>query len=371
MTPALPGSPRVLAVCDFLLKYTASLAVALSGAGADTALLTRDHDFEFGREPGAMAAHLDRVLAGRVAHLALSGRPRDPGSWRAAVRAAGAVRALGPDVVHLQNTVGSDPRLILAAGARRGRYAFTSHDVERHPGDPSGAFHHAWLDDLLHRNAGVVFVHAEALVDRVHRLHGKDVPVEVVPHGVDLPTPLPLPPDPALLFFGRLSYYKGLDVLLDAMPGVWSRMGDVPLEIAGHGALPDHPLLGDPRVRLRHEHIPEDELPALFGRASAVVLPYREASQSGVGSVAKQFGRPLVATRTGGLPELVADGSGLLVEPEDPAGLAAAIVELHTVGGLAERLVEAGTAGVLARSGWPRVAELTLAAYKRHGLIRA
>jgi len=366
-----PGSPCVLSVCDFLVKYTASLTAAMAREGARAALLTRTHDLEFGGEPGARAAYLGQMLGADAQLLTLAGRPRHPRTWPETRRLARTIRELAPHVVHVQQTSVNDPRLLAAAGLRSGRYAYTIHDIERHPGDEGGRRRHDWIDTRLARRAGVIFVHADALVEQVHRRIGEHVPIEVVPHGVVPSSSLPASPGRELLFFGRLSWYKGLDVLLDAMPAVWERLGDVTLSVAGDGVLPDHPLLADERVRVRHEYVPEDELPGLFGRASVVVLPYREASQSGVGSLAKGFGRPLVATRTGGLPELLADGSGLLVDPEDPAALAGAIVEVLTRPGLSERLVAAGTAGILARSGWPRVAELTLAAYERHGLLAA
>lgn len=369
MSEGTPGSPRVLSVCDFLVKYTASLTAALAGAGAGGALLTRTHDLEFGGETGAKAAYLQQVLGPRVRLVTLAGRTRDPRTWSDTRRLARTIREFAPDVVHVQHTSVNDPRLLVASGLRPGRYAYTIHDVERHPGDKAARRLHAWMDTCLARRAGLIFVHADALVERVHGRIGEHVPIEVVPHGVMPSAPLPESPGRELLFFGRLSWYKGLDILLDAMPAVWERLADVTLSVAGDGVLPDHPRLADDRVRVRREHVPEEHLVELFGRASVVVLPYREASQSGVGSLAKGFGRPIIATRTGGLPELLADGSGLLVDPEDPAALADAIVEVLTRPGLSERLVVAGRAGILARSGWPRVAELTLAAYERHGLL--
>jgi glycosyltransferase involved in cell wall biosynthesis len=72
-----------------------------------------------------------------------------------------------------------------------------------------------------------------------------------------------------------------------------------------------------------------------------------------------------VVTDVGALPELVADGSGEVVAPEDPAALAAALVRVLATPGLAERLGGRAAAGA-AESSWPRVAERTLEAYARH-----
>jgi glycosyltransferase involved in cell wall biosynthesis len=359
--------PRVLCACDWLVKYTSGLARGLAEAGARPALLTRNHDHEFGGEPGSMRAYAAAELAPGTRHLILPGRPRDPGAYPAAVRVARAVRRFAPDVVHLQSTVVNDPRLPLVAGARPGRYALTVHDVWRHPGDRGASRVHLGLERLLVRRAAVTFVHAGRLADELRRRCG-DVPVAVVPHGIDTPHPLPLPRRPALLFFGRLSAYKGLDVLLSAMEHLWRELPELELHVAGAGDLPDSATLSDARVRLRHRHVPEDELDRVFGDVSLVVLPYREASQSGVGAQAKRHGRGLVVTAVGGLPELVADGSGVVVAPGDPAALAAGIAEALRTPGRLEALAGAAIAGA-ENEGWRAVGEQTLAAYARAGLV--
>ncbi|MFZ9888374.1 MAG: glycosyltransferase, partial [Myxococcota bacterium] len=65
---------------------------------------------------------------------------------------------------------------------------------------------------------------------------------------------------------------------------------------------------------------------ALFARADLVVLPYRSATGSGVIPLAYHYGKPVLATRTGGLVDVVEDGvTGFLVPPNDPAALAAGL----------------------------------------------
>jgi glycosyltransferase involved in cell wall biosynthesis len=217
----------------------------------------------------------------------------------------------------------------------------------------------------LVRNAGLIFVHADALRDELIELERPRAPIDVIPHGVADPVVEPLPTRPALLFFGRLSYYKGLDTLFDAMQTVWEARPDVRLIVAGSGQLDPHPAMDDERVEMHHRHIAEEELPELFGRATCVVLPYRQASQSGVGSLAKRFGRGLVATSVGGLPELVGDDAGLLVPPEDRAALAGALLEMVQSPERAAAYGAAAADSVVRESSWRRVAERTLAAYDR------
>jgi glycosyltransferase involved in cell wall biosynthesis len=356
---------RVLHVCDFHLKYATGLARGMADRGCRVKLLTRGHDLEFGGEPGAMRSFVEQTAGPRVEHHMLPGRVRDPAQLGVLRALRRLLRGFSAEAVHLQAGVTNDVRLLVAAGVRPRRYALTVHDLTLHPGD-RGSLPHRIGERPLLRGAGLVFVHSETLREELLARAGTLPPVEVVPHGIAVPRPSPLPERPALLFFGRIStWYKGVDVLLDAMPAIWERVPETTLTIAGAGEIDDHPTLEDARVVLRNEHVPEDDLAGLFAAATCCVLPYREASQSGVGSRAKSYGRPIVASDTGGLPELVTPNSGRLVPPGDPVALANAIVEVLSSPGLAEAMSRASAEWVK-EAGWNRVAELTLEAYARH-----
>ncbi|HKI65829.1 MAG TPA: glycosyltransferase family 4 protein [Solirubrobacterales bacterium] len=361
---------RVLLACDFFLRYTSMLAGGLSRAGASVALLSRDHEEEFGGRPGAAAEFVAAAAGPAVRRSAITGRVRSPVALGGALRARRDLRGFGADVVHLQESIGNDLRLIYASGARPRRFALTIHDPVRHPGDDasrSSTVGNRWLI----RAAGLIFVHGAALRDELAEVARPEAPIVVVPHGVDpvASEPRPLPSRPSILFFGRLGHYKGIDVLLDAMAVIWAEQPQAALTIAGAGELPDHPALADPRVELRHEHVPDAELPELFAAATCVVLPYRQASQSGVGALAKRYGRGLVVSAVGGLPELVADGSGLTVPAEDPVALARGLLGPLGDRSLAERLGRAGHRTAVAGADWDSVAATTLAAYEEHLLV--
>ncbi len=361
------GTPqRTLLVFDHFLKYCTGLASGLMAEGSEVAMLGRTQDSEFGGAPGSALGFVDRELRGRVPFERLPGRVRDPRSPAAVFAARRSLDRFSPRVVHLQESVVNDLRLLAAARVRPGRFALTVHDPTPHPGDAIRAHWKRRLRSSLIRRAGVVFVHGERLRAELKAVERPLGAVVAVPHGIERPDVAPLPDRPSLLFFGRLSHYKGLDTLLDAMPAVWSRSADTTLTVAGAGSLPDHPLLADRRVTLRHEHIPEEAVAGLFAGATCVVLPYRHASQSGVGSWAKRHGRPIVATAVGGLPELVTPDSGRLVPPEDPAALADALVEVLTAPGLAPRLAEGAARSAVKDASWERVAMLTLQAYRRY-----
>ncbi|MFZ0386524.1 MAG: glycosyltransferase family 4 protein [Solirubrobacteraceae bacterium] len=361
-----PGRPRAVLACDHFIRYETGLAQGLRANGWEPILLGRDHDHAFGGEPGAMRGYVQQRLGVEQPFVWVEGRARNPSKWASTLRARSQVRRLNADVTHVQYCVGHDPRLTIAAGLRPRRFAITLHDIDTHPGDARSPFHHHATVLGLMRAAGVVFVHADRLRDDVLERGLTRAPVVVVPHGIDEADPQPLPAAPSLLFFGRIVEYKGLSVLLDALTRLWRRRPETTLTIAGEGRLPGHPGLRDKRVRLLHRHIPEDELPELFAAASVVVLPYLEASQSGVGSLAKGHGRPLVASAVGGLPELVSDGSGLLVPPADPDALADALDGLLGDRALLERMGNAGLWSLHERSGWPVVGALTVEAYARY-----
>lgn len=168
---------------------------------------------------------------------------------------------------------------------------------------------------------------------------------------------------PVLLFFGFVRPYKGVDVLFRAMPTVLSRFPAATLLVAGEwwkDALPERAWIARlgiaEQVRLLDEYLPNDRLPALFAAANAVVLPYRAATQSGVVQLAFGFGVPVITTTVGGLPEAVQhEGNGLLVAPDDPDALAAAIVR-YLSEGWRERLTP-GVAEARQRFSWGALVE--------------
>ncbi len=140
-----------------------------------------------------------------------------------------------------------------------------------------------------------------------------------------------------LLFFGFVRPYKGLDVLVEAMRLLKGE--DVFLTIAGEWWQKLAPLrqaLHDPgilnKIEVVDRYITEVETAFYFSRADAVVLPYLDASGSGVVPLAYHYSKPVIATKVGGLIDVVEDGvSGRLVQPGDPSALASVIREfLHS-----------------------------------------
>jgi glycosyltransferase involved in cell wall biosynthesis len=138
---------------------------------------------------------------------------------------------------------------------------------------------------------------------------------------------------PVILFFGFVRAYKGLHVLLDAMPEVLSSM-KATLLVAGEfyedkGSYTDKvDALGiSGNVVILDRYIPSGDVARYFSAADLLVLPYLSATQSGITQISFVFDLPVVATDVGGLPEVVKDGeTGYLVPPGDSHALAQAII---------------------------------------------
>src|SRR4051794_18009029 len=116
--------------------------------------------------------------------------------------------------------------------------------------------------------------------------------------------------------------------------------------------------------RLVDRRIDADEIPGLFARSSAVVLPYTDATQSGVVAMAFGFGRPAIVTNVGGLPDVICDGyNGLLVAPKDAGALAEAISRLIVNDDLRNRLTAGASDYGSTELSWEFVARQTSAVY--------
>ena len=135
-----------------------------------------------------------------------------------------------------------------------------------------------------------------------------------------------------ILFFGRVDKHKGVEYLVRAQPFITQHIEGAHIVIAGQG--PEfgrcRQLMADLSSFELHEGFVSNDLVAeLFQRAAVVVLPYLSASTSAVLMTAQVFGKPVVATLVGCLPEYLEDGiTGFLVPPANEEKLASAIVEL-------------------------------------------
>jgi len=203
------------------------------------------------------------------------------------------------------------------------------------------------LDRLMDDTDVTVAVsrHVADCVVRNFPAHEKKI--VVVPNAVPVPKerPAPLPADrPVFLSVGRITEDKGADVAIEAVAMLRDEGFDADLIVAGDGpyrpqleSLVAQMQLGD-RVRFRGWVSPT-EMYRTLNQATIVLATSRTEEAFGLVALeAAWMGRPVIATRVGGLPEVVEHGrTGLLVPPGDPRALARAMVELVRTEGLVER----------------------------------
>jgi glycosyltransferase involved in cell wall biosynthesis len=193
----------------------------------------------------------------------------------------------------------------------------------------------SWLHRAMGAYAPVdVFISPSSFLARTVSAAGPYADrVVVVNHFVDVTTAVKVEPGGPLVFAGRLSPEKGVDVLIEALAEL---PAEVTLDVAGDG--PERPKLerlADTRTpgRVRfHGRLPRQQLHELVRASSVSVVPSRWHENQPM-AVLESFacGVPVVTTDLGGLPELVEDGvDGLTVPPNKPIALASALAELTT-----------------------------------------
>ena len=218
------------------------------------------------------------------------------------------------------------------------------HNVRPH----EASFADRALLEALYRRTRRFLVQAPVEARALREMIGPDPAVAIVPHPpYDLFARRFPPIDRAearrrlgvtapklLLFFGYVRPYKGLRVLVEAMPSVLER-ADAELVVAGefyedvesYRRRIDELGIGN-RVRLMDRYVPNAEVSAFYAAADLVVVPYLDATQSGVAQMAVAYGVPTLVTRAGGLAD--ADDAGGLVRfvpSATPEMIAAGIVE--------------------------------------------
>jgi glycosyltransferase involved in cell wall biosynthesis len=222
--------------------------------------------------------------------------------------------------------------------------------------------------------ASIVTTHGESCIADFRRA-SPDFAGEVVSsmHGVLMVPPAGAPviePEPArILFFGRMWAYKGLDVFVDAIDMLTKRGVTHEAIVAGRG--PEMTRLGArmeamPTVKMINAYISPEDTGRLFQSATVVALPYKDASQSGVLASAYGNSRPVVASATGGIPDVVTDGvNGLLVPPGDAIALADALECVLTSNSLAAALAEGARQTAAGLLNWDQIAERLLSSYHK------
>jgi phosphatidylinositol alpha-mannosyltransferase len=363
------ASVKILLVCPYDWEAPGGVQVHVRQLAAE--LRTRGHRTTI-LAPGSRPSEDAGVrIVGRPVRVPYRGTVApisfSPGAWR---RIRSAMRSFDPDLIHAHEplTPSTSMLAVLAAEA------------------PVVATFHASLDrsrlmelagPALRQVSGridaaiAVSDAAASFVRRVVR-----VPLEIVPNGVDVRAfsdpgrPVEgLPAGPKILWVNRLDPQKGFEIMLRAFEQIASEVGEVHLLVAGDGR--DRVLLrslpGDLRRRiLRLGTVPHEALPRYHAAADVFVSPATGQESFGIVLVeAMAAGVPVVASDIEGYREVVRDGvDGLLIPPNDPNALAAAIRRVLSEPELAAALKAAGRSRAQAFS-WQAVAPRLEAVYDR------
>jgi glycosyltransferase involved in cell wall biosynthesis len=337
-------------------KYVAELAIALHQAGMRVVLFCPENfaDLEQVREAGVEVA------------LAPARNVSDAGKWSRLTRM---MRYLGGSLrAHLKST-------------RRGDLVHFQHPL-RMPFGSLRSIEHAFLR-MEYRACDAVIAHNRIGCEVLRGTFGvAENRIFQAPHGPYMQAKseaaYPEFSDLRLLAFGSIRENKGLHLAIEAVQ-VLGRERAMPVRLTVAGGI-ETMAEGEYWQRCKamierqpeafqviEGYIPDETAAALMGSHHAVILPYAEFySESGVAMLALVHGRPIVATGSGGLGELMeAANCGVAIARADTRAVAAAIAEAFDLGG--ERLQGMGTAGKLyleRTRNWERVVELTADVYR-------
>jgi glycogen(starch) synthase len=376
-------------------RHVHALATELAAAGHDVVVLTRHPAGSDATTHPTSDATAEGVRVLRVAedpaHLEFV---RDMVAWtlamgHAMVRAAlTRLRGWSPDVVHAHDWLVAHPAIALADVLGVPLVA-TIHATE------AGRFN-GWLSSPTSRQvhstewwlanrADTVVTCSAAMRAEVAELFDLDPePIAVLHNGIE-PRGWRVPRrrvaaarerfgpggEPLLLYFGRLEYEKGVHDLVAALPRIRRAHPGTRLLVAGTGTATA--LLDDAvrthRVRRSVDflgHLPDADLAALLSAVDAVVLPSRYEPFGIVALEAAAAGAPLVASRAGGLGDIVVDGvSGVSFPPGDVPALARAVGSVLADPAAARRRARTARTRLGAEFDWTRIAAGTAEVYAR------
>ncbi len=335
-----PTQPRIVVLAPHFAEYAMRLAVAY-GERTPTMLVIDERGRREECDP-----HLVQHARGKVALVEYRSASRLQRRL-SAVLVPLRIIAFRPDIVHIQEQGDDLTTTVVRIIRPFVRLALTVHDPVPHTGnDAAYASRKADNLALLRASAALYHVHGQACEAALVGVVGSGKPIVSTHHGalfIPHPAAVPTQPEPGrVLLFGRMEAYKGVDETLRATVILARRAVPFHLVLAGQGPelqrLHDR-ILENPHVTVEPRFLSPAEVRVELARAAVVLVPYRDATQSGVIAAAFGSGRPVIATRVGGLVDAVRDGiDGLLIAPGNPDELADAIQAVLTDEDLAERL---------------------------------
>ncbi len=299
-----------------------------------------------------------------------------------------------PKIFHIlwNNKFESLDRTVLMLYYRllRKRIVLTAHNVNAGKRDSQDTPLNRVTLKIQYRLAHHILVHTEKMkCDLIEEFGVPDTRVDVIPFGINNAVPnTSLTPlhakrrlkfseeERIILFFGRITPYKGIEYLIGAFRQLAIRHENYRLVIAGRPDRCeeywrtiqeeiDEDIRGG-RILLRAHFIPDSEIEVYFKAADALVLPYKDIFQSGVLFLGHAFGLPVLAANVGSLSDEIVEGkTGFVFRPRDPAELAR-VIERYFASDLYQHLDHRRSeirTYVNERHSWDLVSQTTLNVY--------
>ena len=225
---------------------------------------------------------------------------------------------------------------------------YTAHNINEGERDHNDTFLNRLTLRFMYKFIDHIFVHTEKMkLQLIEGFHVCDSKVTVIPFGINNVLPKSgmtemeakrllniVDHDKTLLCFGQIAPYKGLDILISALQILRCKGNDWRLIIAGNIKVGHHEYWANIQKMIEQhglggniikviEFIPDQNVEWYFKAADVAILPYRHIFQSGVLSLAYNFGLPVIATDVGAFREDIVEGeTGYVVRPESPEDLA-------------------------------------------------
>ena len=277
-----------------------------------------------------------------------------------------------PDVIHI---VLEDIILGIISNFLKKMYPIvvTEHNPSfLHGEDIYRKLHHGFTKLLFTRRLDAIIVHGKAMKKKLVNKNVTADKIYIIPHG-DYSfyakwKKEEVKESKSVLFFGSISEYKGMEYLIKAEPMITKEVPDAKIIIAGEGVFSKYePLIKNKNnFEIHNRFIPDEEVNEFFQRASVVVLPYIDGSQTGIIPIAYSFKKPVVVTDVGSIPEVVDDGkTGYVVPPRNSEALAEAIVKLLKDDELRKKMGENAYRKMEKDLSWDKIAEKTVSVYKK------
>ena len=238
------------------------------------------------------------------------------------------------DLIHFNGTNGVLPILIYLL--RKKKLIFTIHDIHSHSGERTRFNFAEKLNEYVIKSKYPLIVQNLPDYEYLKKEYSSiAIKFKLIPFGVlDIYRELTGKKNKVvgsdILFFGRISPYKGIEYLIIAIKKLRAKGIYLKTIIAGSGEIYfDTDKLDELGILLINRYIPNAELVSLISGTKIVICPYTDATQSGVVMTAFAFNKPAIASNVGSFPEVIKDGiTGFLIPPKDSDALASKIALL-------------------------------------------